>query len=109
MFVVRGPPARKLLSRVRKPNLHSDREQDSNSCAWRPLGPQSTHESTVPRRSNLASSSFVPPSPVMEWLMVVMLFAFLSTFCSTSFSSFIFHHSLIYSSRVLILSFMTVW
>ncbi|MPC13592.1 hypothetical protein E2C01_006329 [Portunus trituberculatus] len=36
------------LSRVRKPNLHSDRGQDSNLCAWRPLRPQSTHGSTVP-------------------------------------------------------------
>ncbi|MPC41560.1 hypothetical protein E2C01_035159 [Portunus trituberculatus] len=44
------PPARKLLPRVRKPNLHSDRGQDSNLCAWRPLRPKSTHGSTVPRR-----------------------------------------------------------
>ncbi|MPC42012.1 hypothetical protein E2C01_035623 [Portunus trituberculatus] len=43
-----SPPARKSLSRVRKPNLHSDRGQDSNPCAWRPLGPQSTQGSTVP-------------------------------------------------------------
>ncbi|MPC87339.1 hypothetical protein E2C01_082199 [Portunus trituberculatus] len=42
--------ARKPLPRVRKPNLHSERGQDSNSCAWRPLGPQSAHGSTVPRR-----------------------------------------------------------
>ncbi|MPC17352.1 hypothetical protein E2C01_010205 [Portunus trituberculatus] len=45
-----NPPARKPLPRVRKPNLHSDRGQDSNPCAWRPLGPQSTHGSTVPRQ-----------------------------------------------------------
>ncbi|MPC20420.1 hypothetical protein E2C01_013363 [Portunus trituberculatus] len=44
------PPARKPLPRVRKPNLHSDRGQDSNPCAWRPLGFQSTHGSIVPRR-----------------------------------------------------------
>ncbi|MPC13949.1 hypothetical protein E2C01_006699 [Portunus trituberculatus] len=44
------PPARKPLPRVRKPNLHSDRGQDSNPCAWRSLGPQSAHGSTVPRR-----------------------------------------------------------
>ncbi|MPC72352.1 hypothetical protein E2C01_066655 [Portunus trituberculatus] len=31
------PPARKPLPRVRKSNLHSDRGQDSNPCAWRPL------------------------------------------------------------------------
>ncbi|MPC32742.1 hypothetical protein E2C01_026069 [Portunus trituberculatus] len=43
-----SPPARKPLARVRKPNLHSDRGQDLNLCAWRPLGPQSTHGSTVP-------------------------------------------------------------
>ncbi|MPD03545.1 hypothetical protein E2C01_099186 [Portunus trituberculatus] len=43
-----SPPARKPLARVRKPNLHSDRGQDSNPCSWRPLGPQSTHGSTVP-------------------------------------------------------------
>ncbi|MPC07665.1 hypothetical protein E2C01_000232 [Portunus trituberculatus] len=45
-----SPPARKPLPRVRKPNLHSDRRQDSNPCARRPLGSQSTHGSTVPRR-----------------------------------------------------------
>ncbi|MPC37516.1 hypothetical protein E2C01_030997 [Portunus trituberculatus] len=44
------PPARTPLPSVRKPNLHSDRGQDSNPCAWRPLGPQSAHGSTVPRR-----------------------------------------------------------
>ncbi|MPC54702.1 hypothetical protein E2C01_048626 [Portunus trituberculatus] len=44
-----SPPDRKPLPRVRKPNLHSDRGQDSNPCAWRPLGPQSTHGSSVPR------------------------------------------------------------
>ncbi|MPC89458.1 hypothetical protein E2C01_084408 [Portunus trituberculatus] len=38
----------KPLPRVRKPNLHSDRGQDSNLCAWKPLEPQSTHGSTVP-------------------------------------------------------------
>ncbi|MPC93017.1 hypothetical protein E2C01_088132 [Portunus trituberculatus] len=43
-----SPPARKPLSRVRKPNLHSDRGQNSNACAWRPLGPQRTHGFTVP-------------------------------------------------------------
>ncbi|MPC74955.1 hypothetical protein E2C01_069338 [Portunus trituberculatus] len=36
--------------RMRKPNIHSDRGQNSNPCAWRPHGPQSTHGSTVPRR-----------------------------------------------------------
>ncbi|MPC28276.1 hypothetical protein E2C01_021476 [Portunus trituberculatus] len=41
---------RKPWSRVRKSNLHSDRGQDSNPCAWRPLRAQSTHGSTVPRR-----------------------------------------------------------
>ncbi|MPC37179.1 hypothetical protein E2C01_030653 [Portunus trituberculatus] len=45
-----SPPARKPLPQVRKPNLHSDHGEDSNPCAWRPLGPQSTHGSTVPRR-----------------------------------------------------------
>ncbi|MPC87811.1 hypothetical protein E2C01_082687 [Portunus trituberculatus] len=44
------PSARKPLPQVRKPNLHSDLGQDSNPCAWRPLGFQSTHGSTVPRR-----------------------------------------------------------
>ncbi|MPC91421.1 hypothetical protein E2C01_086457 [Portunus trituberculatus] len=44
------PPARKLLPQVRKPNLHSDRGQDLNPCAWRPLGSQSAHGSTVPQR-----------------------------------------------------------
>ncbi|MPC88772.1 hypothetical protein E2C01_083693 [Portunus trituberculatus] len=34
---------------MRKPNLHSDRGQDSNPCAWRSLRSQSTHGSTVPR------------------------------------------------------------
>ncbi|MPC45592.1 hypothetical protein E2C01_039296 [Portunus trituberculatus] len=42
-----SPPARKPLARVRKPNLYSDRGQDSNPCAWRSFGPQSTHGSTV--------------------------------------------------------------
>ncbi|MPC31876.1 hypothetical protein E2C01_025175 [Portunus trituberculatus] len=28
-----SPPAKKPLARVRKPNLHSDRGQDSNPCA----------------------------------------------------------------------------
>ncbi|MPC43244.1 hypothetical protein E2C01_036885 [Portunus trituberculatus] len=46
-----GPSvARKPLPGVRKPNLHSDRVQDWNPCAWRPLGPQSMHGSIVPRR-----------------------------------------------------------
>ncbi|MPC16146.1 hypothetical protein E2C01_008966 [Portunus trituberculatus] len=45
-----SPPARKPLSRVRNPNLRSDRGQDSNPCACRPLGPQSTQGSTAPRR-----------------------------------------------------------
>ncbi|MPC60350.1 hypothetical protein E2C01_054392 [Portunus trituberculatus] len=31
---------RKPLPQVRKPNLHSYRGQDSNSCAWRPLDPK---------------------------------------------------------------------
>ncbi|MPC47677.1 hypothetical protein E2C01_041430 [Portunus trituberculatus] len=50
VFVGSGIKAGKPLPQVRKPNLHSDRGQDSNSCAWRPLGPQSTHGSTVPRQ-----------------------------------------------------------
>ncbi|MPC96835.1 hypothetical protein E2C01_092114 [Portunus trituberculatus] len=29
-----SPPARNPFLRVRKPNLHSDREQESNPCAW---------------------------------------------------------------------------
>ncbi|MPC47002.1 hypothetical protein E2C01_040736 [Portunus trituberculatus] len=45
-----SPTARKPLRQVRKPNRHSDSGQDSSPCAWRPLGPQSTHGSTVPRR-----------------------------------------------------------
>ncbi|MPC19108.1 hypothetical protein E2C01_012016 [Portunus trituberculatus] len=45
-----SPPARKSLPQVRKPNLHSDHGQDSNPCACRPLGPQSTHGSSEPRR-----------------------------------------------------------
>ncbi|MPC97473.1 hypothetical protein E2C01_092790 [Portunus trituberculatus] len=53
------PPARKPLLRVRKPNLRSDRGQDSNPCAWRTLGPQSTHGSTVPRRSRFATLFYV--------------------------------------------------
>ncbi|MPC57259.1 hypothetical protein E2C01_051237 [Portunus trituberculatus] len=44
-----SPPTRKQLPRVRRPNLHLDRGQDSNP--WRPLGPQSTHGSTVPHPS----------------------------------------------------------
>ncbi|MPC71433.1 hypothetical protein E2C01_065710 [Portunus trituberculatus] len=40
------------MFRVRKPNLHSDPGQDSNPCAWRPLGPQNAHGSTVPRRES---------------------------------------------------------
>ncbi|MPC97154.1 hypothetical protein E2C01_092449 [Portunus trituberculatus] len=50
MPVLLSPPARKPLPRVRKPDLYSDNGQDSNPCAWRPLGPQSIHGSTVPRR-----------------------------------------------------------
>ncbi|MPC33509.1 hypothetical protein E2C01_026861 [Portunus trituberculatus] len=53
---------KKPLPRVRKPNLHSDHGQDSNPCAWRPLGPQSTNGSTVTRREresrNAASYGF---------------------------------------------------
>ncbi|MPC27913.1 hypothetical protein E2C01_021102 [Portunus trituberculatus] len=45
---IASPPARKPLPRVRKPNMNSDRGQDSNPCAWRPLGHQSTHGFTVP-------------------------------------------------------------
>ncbi|MPC27252.1 Xaa-Pro aminopeptidase 1 [Portunus trituberculatus] len=45
-LISQSPLVRKPLPRVRKPNLHSDREQDSNPCAWRPPGPQSTHGST---------------------------------------------------------------
>ncbi|MPC44411.1 hypothetical protein E2C01_038084 [Portunus trituberculatus] len=48
---------RKPLPRVRKPNLHSDRGQDSNLCARRPLGHQSTHGSTVPRRASSFETS----------------------------------------------------
>ncbi|MPC78972.1 hypothetical protein E2C01_073482 [Portunus trituberculatus] len=43
-----SPPDRK--PRVRKPNLHSDRGQDSNPCAWKPLGSQGTHGSNAPQR-----------------------------------------------------------
>ncbi|MPC64575.1 hypothetical protein E2C01_058693 [Portunus trituberculatus] len=58
-----SPAARKPLTRVRKPILHSDRGQDSNSCAFRPLGPQSTRGSTAPRRPlSLLCHSFVRPS-----------------------------------------------
>ncbi|MPC48834.1 hypothetical protein E2C01_042619 [Portunus trituberculatus] len=46
-LVSQSSPARKLLPHLRKPNLHSDSGQNSNP---RPLGPQSTHSSTVPRR-----------------------------------------------------------
>ncbi|MPC98301.1 hypothetical protein E2C01_093665 [Portunus trituberculatus] len=35
-----NPPARIPLPRVRKPNLHSERGQDSNPCAWRPSDPK---------------------------------------------------------------------
>ncbi|MPC91095.1 hypothetical protein E2C01_086110 [Portunus trituberculatus] len=49
-MLAKGPPARKPLPRVKKPNLHSYRGQDSNPCAWRSLRPQSTHGSSVPRR-----------------------------------------------------------
>ncbi|MPC72470.1 hypothetical protein E2C01_066779 [Portunus trituberculatus] len=35
---LRLEPTRKSLPGVRKPYLHSDRGQDSNRCAWRPLG-----------------------------------------------------------------------
>ncbi|MPC68488.1 hypothetical protein E2C01_062690 [Portunus trituberculatus] len=45
-----SPSARIPLPRVRKPNGHSDRGQDSNPSAWRPLGSQSTQGSNVPRR-----------------------------------------------------------
>ncbi|MPC55374.1 hypothetical protein E2C01_049307 [Portunus trituberculatus] len=46
------------MPQVRKPNLHSDRGQDSNPCAWRLLRPQSTHGSTVPRRSHYVSLGY---------------------------------------------------
>ncbi|MPC72457.1 hypothetical protein E2C01_066763 [Portunus trituberculatus] len=46
---------------MRKPDLHSDRGQDSNSCAWRPLRPQSTHDSTVPWRPIHFSHTFDVP------------------------------------------------
>ncbi|MPC88295.1 hypothetical protein E2C01_083196 [Portunus trituberculatus] len=39
-FLSQSPPARKPFPRVRKPNLHSYRGQDSNSCAWRPSDPK---------------------------------------------------------------------
>ncbi|MPC09386.1 hypothetical protein E2C01_001997 [Portunus trituberculatus] len=42
------------LPRVRKPYLHSDRDQDLNSSAWRPLGSKREHGSTVPRRPSLS-------------------------------------------------------
>ena len=45
-----SPPAREPLPRVRKPNLYSDRGQDSNPRAWRPLGPQSALGPTEPQR-----------------------------------------------------------
>ncbi|MPC53155.1 hypothetical protein E2C01_047041 [Portunus trituberculatus] len=48
IYKTESPPARKPLPRVWKPNLHSDRGQNSNPCAWRPLGAQSTQGSTVP-------------------------------------------------------------
>ncbi|MPC20142.1 hypothetical protein E2C01_013075 [Portunus trituberculatus] len=35
-YLSQSPPTRKPLPRVRKPNLHLDRGQDSNPCAWRP-------------------------------------------------------------------------
>ncbi|MPC95583.1 hypothetical protein E2C01_090801 [Portunus trituberculatus] len=47
------------LPRVRKLNPHSDRGQDSNPCAWSPLGPHSTHGSTVPRRLLLPITQIV--------------------------------------------------
>ncbi|MPC63977.1 hypothetical protein E2C01_058085 [Portunus trituberculatus] len=49
-LISQSPPVRKPLPRVRKPNIHSNRGQESNPCAWRSHGPQSTHGSTVPRR-----------------------------------------------------------
>ncbi|MPC19226.1 hypothetical protein E2C01_012136 [Portunus trituberculatus] len=53
-----SPPAGKPLPRVRMPNLHLDCGQDSNPCASRPLGLQSTHGSTVPRRFHLVPDEF---------------------------------------------------
>ncbi|MPC27082.1 7SK snRNA methylphosphate capping enzyme [Portunus trituberculatus] len=58
-LLFQSPPARKLLPRVRKPNRHSDRGQDLNPCAWRPLGPQSTHGSTVPLQVKVKPSACV--------------------------------------------------
>ncbi|MPD06441.1 hypothetical protein E2C01_102255 [Portunus trituberculatus] len=46
----------KPLPRVRKPTLHTDRGYDSSPCSWRPLGPQSKHGSTIPRRPPALSS-----------------------------------------------------
>ncbi|MPC42748.1 hypothetical protein E2C01_036379 [Portunus trituberculatus] len=62
-LLFQSPPTRKPLPRVRKPNLHSDRGQDLNPCTWRPLGPQSTHGSTVPwhtvSMAEVSSGSFL--------------------------------------------------
>ncbi|MPC11412.1 hypothetical protein E2C01_004076 [Portunus trituberculatus] len=57
-----SPPASKSLPRVRKPNLHSDRGQDSNPCAWRPLGPQTQGLSARPplRRARPAPRDWLP-------------------------------------------------
>ncbi|MPC95407.1 hypothetical protein E2C01_090617 [Portunus trituberculatus] len=53
IFIYTIPPARKSLPRVRKPNLHSDRGQDLNPCAWRTLGPHCT----------MAAPNFTPLRP----------------------------------------------
>ncbi|MPC53250.1 hypothetical protein E2C01_047139 [Portunus trituberculatus] len=66
-LISQSPPARKPLPRVRKPRLHSPAYtrllQDSNLWASRPLRPQSTHGSTVPRRLPLPITQF-PPSNI---------------------------------------------
>ncbi|MPC47489.1 putative dipeptidase [Portunus trituberculatus] len=78
-----GPPARKPLPRVRKPDLHSDRGQDWNPCAWRPLGPQSTHGSTAPRH-------FIDIRKGL-WSLVFLSLVFLSlVFLSLVFLSLVF-------------------
>ncbi|MPC17515.1 UNC93-like protein [Portunus trituberculatus] len=68
---------RKSLPRVRKPNLHMDRGQDSNPCAWRPLGSQSTHDSTVPRRPKQKSIANGTVSLTIIYVALVVSCCFL--------------------------------
>ncbi|MPC83612.1 hypothetical protein E2C01_078325 [Portunus trituberculatus] len=75
--------------RMRKPNLHSDRGQDSSPCTWRPLGPQSTHGSTVP-----------PPVIKLEDSKVA-LFSFSFVNCFESYNS----HCLLFPYLSLIITF----